>query len=547
MQQLGNYTVDEKPIGSGGMGCVLRGRDGQGRVVAIKQILPQYVSDIQYRERIEREIQFLRSFNHPNVVKVYDHFELNGSLNIVMELVEGQNIEEYVTANGPIPWQDALGYMEKLVNTMAYVHSKDIIHRDIKPGNVMRRHDGNVCLLDFGVAKSNSTSLRGGGTIVGTIIGTDGYMSPEQAQGMTIDTRADIYSLGCVLYYMLTGHHAYDKLPSDQETMYAILTRPFPKLSKYVKGIPPVVQQLIDKATDRNMLTRFQTCADFSNEISRILNRGTEVNPGVQNLSITVGRENCDIIVSENSFRVSRHHATITRKEFTGGVYYVYTDCSSNGTLINNMVYTKGMSYNIQRGTYPEILLAGEPGCRLDIGEVERLLESMAEESKRKIGPVPPDGNGKDITIRTPEPPISPVRPLPDGGYTNADNIMDAVKQCFTNMVNFNGRCGRGEYWWWVLFNFIINTVIMAIYIAADFKPEVLVASSLWGLVTFLPSLSVSIRRLHDVGKSWGFLILCSVFSFTIAPYVLLIVNLAKQGEPLTNAYGPGYAQVRRH
>lgn len=239
MRQIGNYTVEDTPIGSGGMGQVLRGTSPDGRMpVAIKEILPTFVSDVEYRSRIESEINFLKKLDNDNVVRVYDHFELGGNLYIVMELVEGLNIEQYVHKNGPIAWKDAVQYMVKLLRTMQDVHEHNIIHRDIKPGNIMIRPDGDICLLDFGVAKDVSRPGTGG-TVVGTVIGTDGYMSPEQAQGYTVDCRTDVYALGCVLYYMITGSHAFSAA-SELEMENAITNKPFPKIEDKVRGVPSV-------------------------------------------------------------------------------------------------------------------------------------------------------------------------------------------------------------------------------------------------------------------------------------------------------------------
>lgn len=563
MRQIGIYQVEKEPIGRGGMGQVLRGYSPTGLRVAIKEILPQYVSDVQYRDRIEKEINFLRQFDHENVVRVYDHFELDGKLYIVMELVDGENIEEYVSSHGPMPWKEALTYMERLLDTMAYVHSKNVIHRDIKPGNVMLRPgkinpgEMDVCLLDFGVAKDASTpSGNNGGTVIGSIIGTDGYMSPEQAAGMTIDYRADIYALGCVLYFMITGRHAYEKLDSDFETQYAILNNPFPRIADKMPGVPDAVQAALDKATDRNMLNRYQTCSEFRDRIGRLVRGGTEIGSrsSSRNISVTIGRENCDILMNPENYRISRHHATITRKQFTGGIYYVYTDESSNGTLINNMVYSKGMSYNIQRGSYPVILLAGDPACQLDIEAIAHRLDAMAEAAQREefdSRPVPPSPYGyPGVSVSEygasaySESDRYDHTPKITGSYSDADSIAEAVKNVFRRYADFRGRSGRGEFWWWCLCNVIVMTAISAVFVATDFDMNVLFAVGVWNLATFLPSMAVSVRRLHDTGRGWLQYILCTLFSILVVPGILLLVWYCQAGEPMNNEYGPGYGQL---
>ena len=137
MRQISNYQVEDAPIGSGGMGQVLKGYAPDGTPVAIKEILPQFVMDMEYRSRIDREINFLKKLNSGNIVKIYDNFQLGNNLYIVMEMVEGHNIEQYVAQHGAIPVERAVQYMIKILQTMQYVHEENIIHRDIKPSNIM--------------------------------------------------------------------------------------------------------------------------------------------------------------------------------------------------------------------------------------------------------------------------------------------------------------------------------------------------------------------------------------------------------------------------
>ena len=215
---------------------------------------------------------------------------------------------------------------------MYAVHEAGIVHRDIKPSNIMVRPDGSICLLDFGIAKDLDNN--NGNTIPGSILGTNGYMSPEQAAGYSINYRSDIYAVGCVFFYMLTGHHAFNTLSNEFETKDSIINDEFPKLSKYKKGISDVLQKVLDKATAKNMMQRYQSCYEFMSALSN----GTNVsNISSRNMpvKISVGREMCDIIVNDSARKISRHHADIELKEFTGGKYYVFTDCSSNGTIVN--------------------------------------------------------------------------------------------------------------------------------------------------------------------------------------------------------------------
>lgn len=548
MRQIGNYTVEDLPLGSGGMGQVLRGYSSQqGQQVAIKEILPTFVSDIEYRSRIEGEINFLKKLDNNNVVKVYDHFELNGNLYIVMELVEGLNVEQYVAQNGPIAWQDAAKYMMKLLETMQYVHEHGIVHRDIKPGNIMIRPNGDICLLDFGVAKDVSNSSNGG-TVFGTVIGTDGYMSPEQAQGMSIDHRSDVYALGCVLFFMLTGSHAFGQLKSELEMSKAITEQKFPRIADKVRGIPSAVQSVLDHAVDKNMMKRYQSCREFLSELSRAIPGGTQINTGINNdiMSVSIGRENCDLIVGANNYKVSRHHADIRLKQFTGGEFFVYTDCSSNGTLINGQMLSKGMTYNIPRGDSPEILLAGDPACRLDMVEVDALLKkhvNAVKEYEKRVSSADLRRSQIQSMSSTPNAgaKISDFSVSGVGYVSNADDsdsFFGAVKSCFKKYASFSGRASRSEFWMFWTFNLMINTLFMLVFFIFDMNPMVLIPMQLYGLVVLLPSLAVTIRRLHDVDKGWG-LFLCQLIP--IAGFVfsiIVLVKLLSRGDFHANQYG---------
>lgn len=410
MKQINKYLVEETPIGVGGMGRVLRGTDPNGMPVAIKEILPEFVSNAEFRYRIDQEVKFLMMLNDRlggtrSVVRVYDSFEQDGMLYIVMELVEGQNIEQLVSLEGHLPLPRAGAYMEAILDAMQQVHEQHVVHRDIKPGNIMVRPDNSICILDFGVAK-NSEGVGSGHTLTGTVIGTDGYMSPEQANGMSIDHRSDIYSLACVFFYMLTGHHAYVNEGNDVKMMMDIVNKEFPRLNKYVSGLPTNIQQVIDKASDKNMMRRYQSCREFNSELRRILHGGTMIDGPVETteISVSIGRENCDIVAGFNNYKVSRHHADVKYVVLSGGTFYVFTDCSSNGTTINGTQLKKGMSYNIPLGMSPEILLANDPDSRVDWQEVERIINaklsiSQAQTDKNKPS-VPRDNKPANSTKR---------------------------------------------------------------------------------------------------------------------------------------------------
>lgn len=541
MRQIGLYTIEDIPLGSGGMGRVYRGYSPNGNEIAVKEILPNFVTDIEYRSRIEREIEFMKMLDNEHIVHIYDHFELQGHLYIVMEMVQGMNIEQYVAQNGPIPWQNAIDYMTQLLLTMQDVHQHNIVHRDIKPENIMLRPNGRICLLDFGVAKNTSANSTHKGTVFGTVIGTDGYMSPEQAQGMSIDHRSDIYGLGCVLYFMLTGYHAFGNMGSELKMQIAITTEEFPRLSDRVKGLPSQLQKILDNAVNKNMMARYQSCREFASDLARLMPGGTKINTGTTNnrVSVSVGRENCDICVGVDNMRVSRHHADIVLKTFTGGEFYVYTDASSNGTTINGQHLQRGMSYNIPKGDNPTIYLANDPSCRLDMhtvaAEIERKQQNMVnDEPPAKPGLEQGASRGSEVG----EPAID------YNNHTCAGKItfLSAIKICFTKYAVFKGRAGRAEFWWFALFNAIVTFPLIALFfytfLSSDYVVSnfILIIFRIYSLGVLLPSLAVTVRRLHDTGKSsWNLLwSLLSIFGF-----IILIVFYCQKGDKDANRYGP--------
>ena len=525
MKTISIYQVEDAPIGSGGMGRVLRGTDPQGRTVAIKEILPEFASDFEIRTRTEREVELLQQLNHDSIVKVYDQFPHEGNFYIVMEFVDGLNIEQYVQKYGAIPYERAIRFMIKILEAMQFVHEKQFVHRDMKPGNIMIRNDERVCILDFGVAKDLGN--QGGGTVVGTIIGSDGYMSPEQADGFSIDHRADIYALGCVFYYMLTGHHAYDTLASDYETRSNITNNPFPKLSKHSnKSFPNKLQEILDHATDKNMMKRYQSCREFRRDLEVLLPSKTHIEPGKpEEILVTIGREGCDIIIDDPLMKVSRNHLDIAYKQFTGGKYYVITDHSANGTLVNGRRIGRNESENIPvDGTTPQIYLACDTSYLVDWEEVKKLIaEKMSAPKETAGGDDDLGGNRLGET-------------LPDVSF------IDAIKLFCTRAFDFKGRSRLKEYWYVVLANIIILGILALVSllldncVPADFHDIFTAMSFVYSVLCFVPSLSLGVRRLHDIGKSGFYLLMLFI---PIVNLILWLIWMTTDSESGENKWGP--------
>ena len=544
MKTISIYQVEDNPIGAGGMGRVIKGTDPQGRQVAVKEILPEFASDFEIRTRTEREVELLQQFNNDSIVKVYDQFPLGDNFYIVMEFVDGLNVEQYVQKYGAIPWERATRFMVKILEAMQFVHEKNFVHRDMKPSNIMIRNDERICILDFGIAKDMGS--QGGGTVIGTIIGSDGYMSPEQADGFSIDHRADIYALGCVFYYMLTGHHAYNTLSSDFETRSNIANTPFPKLSKHSKkSFPAKLQEILDHATDRNMMKRYQSCREFRKDLENLLPSASSSHTIISqnktdNIFITVGREGCDIIIDDPLMKVSRNHLDIAYKQFTGGRYYVVTDHSSNGTLVNGRKISRNESESIPAdGNTPTILLACDDNYALDWSEVQRLIsEKIKEQSNLADDPI---GSTQFVSNINAGGAISDF--TGEVGNTPPDvSFVDAVKLFFTRAFDFNGRSRRKEYWYAYLF--VVACALIIGFTMGYFRAslsEIEVVQVIISLIVFIPFLSLSIRRLHDIGKDWKYLLCLIAFLIplvNIVVSIIWIIWMATDSEPIENEWG---------
>lgn len=381
-------------IGRGGMGAVYKGRDSSGRFVALKMMSNKVTCYPEYRELFHSEVETLRRLNHPSVVHIVGdpYQDSAGNLVLPMEFVEGETLESYVSRQGHIAVDESVRLMCDILEVMQYVHDRQKIHRDIKPSNIMIRPDGSICVIDFGIAKD---AKIGSGNTVGRIIGTDGYMSPEQANGLNIDTRTDIYSLGCVFYYMLTGRQAIAKGANDYETVNTILRFKVQPPSTIVPGIPDYIDSAVMKSMDKNMTLRFRTATDFRNALC-----GDLSNPAPFP-TVTIGKTSDNDIVIGNDY-VSRHHLTIngiTVMENQSPMIEII-DNSTNGTGVDGRLLRRSSMRIPYNGTafLPQILLAGRTECALDWNKVIPLLKNRGWYPDNTAGsddnPKEPDNEG---------------------------------------------------------------------------------------------------------------------------------------------------------
>ncbi len=276
---LGHYTIISK-IGAGGMGEVYRARDTRlARDVAIKLLPPDVANDSDRLQRFEQEARATSALNHPNILTVYDIGTHDGSPYIVAELLEGEELRDRLD-QGAIPLRKAIDYAQQIVSGLSAAHEKGIVHRDLKPENLFITKDDRVKILDFGLAKLKARTgewgTGGGGeedptiaqsprrpvTSPGTVMGTVGYMSPEQVRGLPTDHRSDIFSFGAVLFEMLTGKRAFRR-ESVVEVMHAILKDDVPDLDGDASRVPPAVEKLMRRCLEKKPEHRFHSAHDL--------------------------------------------------------------------------------------------------------------------------------------------------------------------------------------------------------------------------------------------------------------------------------------------
>jgi eukaryotic-like serine/threonine-protein kinase len=268
---LGAYKVLEL-VGRGGMGEVYRARDTRlKRDVAIKVLPRAFTADRERLRRFEQEARSAAALNHPNIISVHDMGTADGSPYIVSELLEGQNLRE-ILRQGPVPARKVLDYALQVACGLAAAHDAGIVHRDLKPENLFITKDGQLKILDFGLAKLTrsqgggadcSTTEAVPGTEAGTVFGTVGYMSPEQVRGQSADHRSDIFSFGAILYELFSGKRAFSG-DSPADTLSAILHQDPPELTSAIPPVHPAVDRTIRHCLEKNPLERFQSAHDLA-------------------------------------------------------------------------------------------------------------------------------------------------------------------------------------------------------------------------------------------------------------------------------------------
>jgi len=262
--KIGKYEVLDT-LGRGGMGVVYRAIDPRiGRLVAIKMITGDYAKDPDYLNRFYREARSTGTLQHANIVTVYDLGDQDGVPYLVMEYLEGEPLDKIIGSRRDLSLPDRLDIIIQACNGLQYAHQHGVVHRDIKPGNIMVLKDGNVKLVDFGIARLGNSSMTATGQMIGTIT----YMSPEQINGQAVDSRSDIFSAGVVLFELLTYTLPFDG-KEITTTMRKILNDPPPPLKDFFVG-PPELDAALNKALAKNRDQRYQTANDFAFDLASV-------------------------------------------------------------------------------------------------------------------------------------------------------------------------------------------------------------------------------------------------------------------------------------
>jgi len=283
--KIGKYDVEER-VGEGAMGVVYRALDPVlKRRVAIKVMSDAFAQDDDLRERFLREAQAAGSLQHPNVITIYDFGDVDGHPYIAMEFVEGQDVAELIAHQVPLTVVDKLDLAIGVLQGLAYAHKRGIVHRDVKPANIRVDDEGKARIMDFGVAHLASSNM----TKSGVMLGTPSYMAPEQIVGGKVGPQTDVFSVGAVLYELLTGQRPFDG-GTLQAVMYRVLSENPAPLSSVVPGLPARLNEVVMRALAKDAENRYSSALDMANDLIAIRAAidANAASPGTLSLRATI-------------------------------------------------------------------------------------------------------------------------------------------------------------------------------------------------------------------------------------------------------------------
>lgn len=276
---IGDRFSIERLLGQGGMGAVYLARDRQlDRPVAIKVLPPEFAQQSDLRERFLRETRTAASFSHPNIVPVFSVEDRDGLLAFAMGYVEGESVADLVKRSGPMSVRDTVRMLQDVSYALAYAHSRGVVHRDIKPDNIMiERATGRALVMDFGISRSMTATVATPSlTRVGEVVGTPEYMSPEQASGDTVDGRSDLYSLGLVAWFALVGYPAITG-DSISKVLVKQLTEAVPPIAQLRADVPALLADVIARCTSKAPEARYATADELVERLDTSALRSADV------------------------------------------------------------------------------------------------------------------------------------------------------------------------------------------------------------------------------------------------------------------------------
>src|SRR6202795_3941883 len=286
--KLGPYEI-QSLLGAGGMGEVYRAKDARlDRIVAIKVLPASFSADHDRMQRFAQEARAAAALNHPNILSIFDIGDEKGSPYVVSELLEGETLRERLRS-GALSVRKTIEYGLQVARGLAAAHEKGIVHRDLKPENLFITSDGRVKILDFGLAKLTRPESESGAdaptvhgvTEPGLIMGTAGYMSPEQVRGQAADPRSDIFAFGAILYEMIAGKRAFHG-ETSADTMSAILKEETPELSETARNVPPGLERIVRHCLEKHPAQRFQSAGDLAFDLEALTDVSAATKSGAQ-------------------------------------------------------------------------------------------------------------------------------------------------------------------------------------------------------------------------------------------------------------------------